>query len=432
MYHHSKSVIGQFFDWHESPFKWQTRTRTTRFNSQQQRRLSQDSIFEPPPKPKKPEFTEFPQPVQLPPRKNSHDEKVIRVNPIKFPARYLEPSRNHIPTGNIFSGKSKVPMTNSIPSGKKLARTPPPMTDPRPPLRKSLSADNLLTETKVFNENDAWNQRKINSQKKAPDHFKSPLTNSPYAGEQSLSRRGSKEQNERVIINTALKVPKNSAILENVLPISRGRSLSYEPSVASNEQRRQSIKSNKMLGLAPKSRSSSLESSKIPLPIKRSREIAIQTGGIMTVSQKSTANFIPTGNQLRRSPRTPQRRSAPVSPKMNVDIEVHHDDDTISINNFKRASRISLHFTPQEQKFEYLRKSSKKEREEIQAEKKKLTQLIRKINRASSKIDTGREPLKAQLPKLEPVAKKIEKDSEPTLQPIKTTSQGVLLVMVKN
>ena len=439
MYHHSKSVIGQFFDWHESPFKWQTRNTTNRI-----RRLSHDNnIFEPPPN--KPQKVHNPQPeiILLPTRaQNSHDEKVIRVNPIKFPARYLEPSRNHIPNGFIplpdTPEKSKVPMTNFIPSGKKLTRTPPP----NPRLRKSISADNLISETtKLLSENEAWNQRKINSQKKAPNHFESPLINSPYTGEQSLSRRGSKEKNE---INIAtLKVPKNPAILENDLqstvPAAIRLPSVYKPSLASNEQRRQSIKSSSsnMPIPAPKSISRSLESSKIPLPIK-SREIAIQTGGIMTVTQKSKNNFIPTGNQLRRSPKTPLRRTAtapPITPKMNVDIEVHHDDDTISQVKYKSTSRISLHFTPEEHhKFEYLRKSSKKEREEIQAEKKKLTQLIRKISRASSKVNTGRHPMKAEsLPKLEPVNKKIEKDSEPhQLQPIKTTSQGVLLVMVKN
>ena len=413
MYHHSKSVIGQFFDWHESPFKWQTRNTTNR-----NRRLSLDNIFEPPPN--KPQKVPEPE-LSLPKRKNSHDEKVIRVNPIKFPARYLEPSRNHIPNGFLplppNPEKSKVPMTNFIPSGKKLTRTPPSRS---PRLHKS--------ETKLISENEAWNQRKMNSQKKAPNHFESPLINSPYAGEQSLSRRGSKEKNDP-IINTFKKVPKNPAILEHdVQPCSRRRSLnSYEPSLASNEQRRQTI-------MAPKSRSRSLESSKIPI---RSREIAIQTGGIMTVTQKSKNNFIPTGNQLRRSPKTPSMRTPtapPITPKINVDIEVHHDDDTISQVKYERTSRISLHFTPEaDQKFEYLRKTSKKEREEIQAEKKKLSHLIRKISRASSKINTGRQPMKASLPKLEPVSKKIEKDPEPhQLQPIKTTSQGVLLVMVKN
>ena len=194
MYHHSKSVIGQFFDWHESPFKWQTRNTTNRI-----RRLSHDNnIFEPPPN--KPQKVHNPQPeiILLPTRaQNSHDEKVIRVNPIKFPARYLEPSRNHIPNGFIplpdTPEKSKVPMTNFIPSGKKLTRTPPP----NPRLRKSISADNLISETtKLLSENEAWNQRKINSQKKAPNHFESPLINSPYTGEQSFSRRRSKEKNE--------------------------------------------------------------------------------------------------------------------------------------------------------------------------------------------------------------------------------------------
>ena len=153
----------------------------------------------------------------------------------------------------------------------------------------------------------------------------------------------------------------------------------------------------------------------------------------MTVRQKSTQNFIPSGSQLRRSPRTPLKtpKYTRNEPKMDVDIEVHHDDDTISQVNYQSTKRISLHFTPQ--KFDFLRKN-KKEQEEIQSEKKRLTRLIRKISRASSKIDTGKIPGKSNLPKLEPKKEKIkpEKEALPQLQPIKTTSQGVLLVMVKN
>ena len=476
MYHHSKSVIGQFFDWHESPFKWQT--RNTRRHSVH--RFKED-IFEPPPKPK-PLLPPKPPPLQkIEIRKNSFDEKVIRVNPIKFPAQYLEPSRNHIPTGisslpRTPPTESKVPM-NFIPSGKKLARTPPI-------LQKSKSAENLQDIPSFKTELDVWNQRKINSQKKLPENLESPLLKSPYAGEQSFSRRGSRD---------SIKVPKNPVIQENVtrgrhyhrsstipetdirgrsvprekvplkpvvqenvtrgldhpktsiipeidtrgrsvqrveLPIGRRHSISYEPSIASNEQRRQSIKTTKIPNLEEKS------SSKIPIPVKNSREIAIQTGGIMTVRQKSNQNFIPTGSQLRRSPRTPLRtpKYTRSEPKMDVDIEVHHDDDTISQVNYQGTKRISLHFTPN--KFDFLRKSShKKEQEEIQSEKKELKRLIRKISRASSKIDTGKEnPVKSTLPKLEPTEKKVSTTKEPLpqLQPIKTTSQGVLLVMVKN
>ena len=49
--------------------------------------------------------------------------------------------------------------------------------------------------------------------------------------------------------------------------------------------------------------------SMIPVRISESREVGIQTGGILTVRQKSTQNYIPKGrHQLQRSPRGRKRQ----------------------------------------------------------------------------------------------------------------------------
>ena len=66
------------------------------------------------------------------------------------------------------------------------------------------------------------------------------------------------------------------------------------------------------------------------------KEVAIQTGGILTVRQRSTQNYIPKGShQLRRSAQDRKRQDHNASKKensgMEINIEVRHNNEKVSI-----------------------------------------------------------------------------------------------------
>lgn len=166
--------------------------------------------------------------------KKSFDDLVIRVNPIKFPAKYLEPKRNFIP-----SGRGALPRT--------------PTKTPQSPTDEELD----------------------------------------------------KKSEELRRIEDSLLRSRNELPRTPILP----------PQKPDN-------------------------SKKIELPLKK--EVGIQTGGILTVKQKSTQNYIPSGrHQLRRSAKEPRLRGC------DVDIEVIHDDLKVSKMNWRGTSQISLRIQPQ-------------------------------------------------------------------------------------
>ena len=87
---HNTSVIGSFFDWPESPFRWKTLDRLDPFKSYKDK-LDNFSEEEQVIKPL--------QPIKPGSKQVNFDDLVIRVNPAKFPAIYIEPRRNFIPGG---------------------------------------------------------------------------------------------------------------------------------------------------------------------------------------------------------------------------------------------------------------------------------------------------------------------------------------------
>ena len=87
---HNSSVIGSFFDWPESPFRWKTLDRLDPFKSYKDKLdnfSEEDQVIKPL------------QPIKPGSKQVNFDDLVIRVNPAKFPAIYIEPRRNFIPGG---------------------------------------------------------------------------------------------------------------------------------------------------------------------------------------------------------------------------------------------------------------------------------------------------------------------------------------------
>ena len=102
--------------------------------------------------------------------------------------------------------------------------------------------------------------------------------------------------------------------------------------------------------------------SMIPVPTKR--EIATQTGGILTVRQKSTLNYIPKGvNQLRRSAKDRKRQDStnntPTKKEnsIEIDIEVKNNNNKLVSRVNLSGTEISLRITP-EKSNEYRRNVS--------------------------------------------------------------------------
>ena len=129
-----------------------------------------------------------------------------------------------------------------------------------------------------------------------------------------------------------------------------------------------------------------------PQEVEQRKEVSIQTGGIVTVKQKSTKNFIPSGkHQLLRSP-----------------LGVH----------------------PRQ-------KDKKQERAKVLREKKKIDVMLKRMSSISvnSKSRNLGQNSRKSSRKVKKVSGKTTFDSMmegKSLQPIKTTSQGVLLVLMSN
>lgn len=94
---HKHSVIGSFFDWPESPFRWKILDRADPFRAYKEL----DPFIEEPPTSESPVINPL-QPIKPSPASKeivNVDHLIIKVNPAKFPARYIEPKRNFIPSG---------------------------------------------------------------------------------------------------------------------------------------------------------------------------------------------------------------------------------------------------------------------------------------------------------------------------------------------
>ena len=90
---HNSSVIGSFFDWPESPFRWKTLDRLDPFKSYKKLdNFCEDNFCEE-------QVIKPLQPIKPGSKQVNFDDLVIRVNPAKFPAIYIEPRRNFIPAG---------------------------------------------------------------------------------------------------------------------------------------------------------------------------------------------------------------------------------------------------------------------------------------------------------------------------------------------
>ena len=181
--------------------------------------------------------------------------------------------------------------------------------------------------------------------------------------------------------------------------------------------------------------------SKIPVRIQsgkqQRKEIGTQTGGILTVKQKSTQNYIPSGrHQLRRSalgPRLVDFKTSQIptrSRSMEVNIEVLHDNDKVSKMHWRATSQISLRIQPEV--------SKKSDQENLQVNS--IHSSRSRIRRASSRL-TGLRPVSPKIGLAHPTGPEqaqqdVPKDSfayifqKKKLQPVKSSSSGVLLVLV--
>ena len=211
--------------------------------------------------------------------------------------------------------------------------------------------------------------------------------------------------------------------------------------------------------------------SMIPVRISESKEVGIQTGGILTVRQKSTQNYIPKGrHQLQRSARGRKRQDttansndeSPTKHKndnknnnnnVQINIEVKHNNDKISRMNLS-GTEISLRIQPERsRKTGIIPKYSRKHSETCTLRKESIAsdttskEISKKPSFCRSKIQrlsTSSKPSISGKPKSSPNLQNNISDQKKTseekyfksilekktLQPIKTTSLGVLLVLV--
>lgn len=373
---HNTSIIGSFFNWPESPFRWKTLDRQKQFYSYQDafdikphikqvasthpRNLEEAPLVINPLKPSKPLTRE----------KLDIDQLVIRVNPIKFPAVYIEPKRNFIPSGR-----------------RALARTPP--HEKR--RQSSPSSDDELDRKSV-------ELRLI---------------------EDSLLRR----RNE-IPRTPILKSSKDFTVFQMFFIYDVGITNFSDPKTAQN----------------------GLKTPTIPRKDKdeNRKEIAIQTGGIMTVRQKSTLNYIPSGrNQLKRSAHGERLETAkkeqPEEPRksMEINIEVYHDNDKVSKMNLRGTSQINLRIKPEESSQDL--RASQSDLRPSQTDLRRSNQNLRsRLQRTSSRIGLSRKSTAAVLSSAASNSVKRYEDSDSlerimstkTLKPIKSTTQGVLMVLV--
>lgn len=328
------------------------------------------------------------------------DQLVIRVNPIKFPAVYIEPKRNFIPSGR-----------------RGLARTPPQENN-----RDSSPSDDELDrkseELRLIEDSLLRRRNEI------------PRTPVRKSGIDLLRLLDRALRNlfiaEGVTYLTDTKTAKNGLETPNI------------PRKDTNDNR---------------------------------KEIAIQTGGIMTVRQKSTLNYIPSGrNQLKRSAHGERLQNSKIkddeneAPKsMEINIEVYHDNDKISKMNLRGTSQINLRIKPEEimgKSSQDLRSShadlrpcqsnlrtsqsnlrcSQPDLRVSQADLRRSNQDLRgRLQKTSSRINTGLSRKSTVLSSA--TSNSVEKYptsddslerimSTKTLKPIKSTAQGVLLVLV--
>ena len=206
--------------------------------------------------------------------------------------------------------------------------------------------------------------------------------------------------------------------------------------------------------------------SMIPVRISESKEVGIQTGGILTVRQKSTQNYIPKGrHQLQRSPSGRKRQNTANSNdtlttknnknnnNVQINIEVKHNNDKVSRMNLS-GTEISLRIQPERsRKTGIIPKYSRKHsetctlRKESRASDTTSKEISKKPSFCRSKIQrlsTSSKPSISGKPKSSPNLQNNISDQKKTseekyfksilekktLQPIKTTSLGVLLVLV--